>query len=316
MEITKGFRDKVYGMFLGAACGDAIGSCFEFKGLNYIGTVATDDFFKKIRGSEVFGTIPGQVTDDTEMAISLLNALQEKKGVYDRKTVLRHYQKWLFDTHPFDCGNTISSALYGQEKTTHSESNGALMRCFPLALAVLNLPDYNAIETIVDEAQITHLNRFVLDCNIVFLMTLRHALTQKTVDPKKVYEFACGFVKESSFLGREVRECVLENQKPESYVKNIGWCKIAFQNSFWQLTHAKTPKEAIVSTVREGGDTDTNAAICGAMMGAVYGESMFPENWRVAIQGCRPDDRTRQPRPRFLWFNNYQERAERIFRYL
>ena len=41
---------------------------------------------------------------------------------------------------------------------------------------------------------------------------------------------------------------------------------IALQNAFFELLHAASLEEAVVRTVRRGGDTDTNAAICGALL--------------------------------------------------
>ena len=58
---------------------------------------------------------------------------------------------------------------------------------------------------------------------------------------------------------------------PPDYVTQQGWVLIAFQNALWQLLHAPTLEEAVVDTVMRGGDTDTNQAICGALLGAVHG---------------------------------------------
>jgi ADP-ribosyl-[dinitrogen reductase] hydrolase len=37
-----------------------------------------------------------------------------------------------------------------------------------------------------------------------------------------------------------------------------------------------------------GGDTDTNCAICGALLGAVYGLNAIPERWVNCVLNCRP----------------------------
>lgn len=58
---------------------------------------------------------------------------------------------------------------------------------------------------------------------------------------------------------------------PADYVQHQGWVLVAFQNAVWQLLHAPSLEEGVVDTVMRGGDTDTNAAICGALLGAVYG---------------------------------------------
>lgn len=38
-----------------------------------------------------------------------------------------------------------------------------------------------------------------------------------------------------------------------------------------------------------GGDTDTNAAICGALLGAIPGESAMHTRWKEKVLNCRPE---------------------------
>ena len=60
----------------------------------------------------------------------------------------------------------------------------------------------------------------------------------------------------------------------------------------------------MVDTVRRGGDTDTNAAIAGALLGAVYGLDAVPQQWRDAVLSCQPDKRSpgvQQLRPKEVW---------------
>jgi hypothetical protein len=66
----------------------------------------------------------------------------------------------------------------------------------------------------------------------------------------------------------------------------MGWLKIAFTYSFYYLKHSddyKT-KDNIYSDLMEkilieGGDTDTNAAIVGGMIGALVGYSGLPPTY-------------------------------------
>jgi hypothetical protein len=48
-----------------------------------------------------------------------------------------------------------------------------------------------------------------------------------------------------------------------------------------------------------GGDTDTSAAICGALLGAAQGRAAIPVRWSMAVLACRPLSETgaRQPGP-------------------
>ncbi len=58
---------------------------------------------------------------------------------------------------------------------------------------------------------------------------------------------------------------------------------MAFQNALYRLLHAESFEEGVVETVMEGYDSDTNAAICGALLGSVYGIESVPEQWRHAV---------------------------------
>ena len=41
--------------------------------------------------------------------------------------------------------------------------------------------------------------------------------------------------------------------------------------------------DAVVSVVSVGGDTDTNGAVAGAVLGARYGASAIPERWLACV---------------------------------
>ena len=53
----------------------------------------------------------------------------------------------------------------------------------------------------------------------------------------------------------------------------MGWVLIALQNAFYHLAATPDPSEALVATADAGGDTDTNAAIAGALLGAAHGRA-------------------------------------------
>ncbi|HEX6608833.1 MAG TPA: ADP-ribosylglycohydrolase family protein, partial [Chloroflexia bacterium] len=52
------------------------------------------------------------------------------------------------------------------------------------------------------------------------------------------------------------------------------------------------------------GDTDTNAAIAGALLGAIYGAGTVPDQWRAVLLDCRPAQGApgvHRPRPEMYW---------------
>lgn len=90
------------------------------------------------------------------------------------------------------------------------------------------------------------------------------------------------------------------DRHPASYMRQQGWVLVALQNALFQLLHAPSLQDAVVATVRAGGDTDTNGAICGALLGAVHGREAIPEQWTRMIASCRPmvgHPGVHQPRP-------------------
>ena len=50
------------------------------------------------------------------------------------------------------------------------------------------------------------------------------------------------------------------------------------------LADKKIPVKAVISL---GGDTDIRGAICGALLGGLYGYSEIPSNWSKTILNCQ-----------------------------
>lgn len=91
---------------------------------------------------------------------------------------------------------------------------------------------------------------------------------------------------------------------PQDYETHQGWVLVALGNTFWQLLHAPSLEEGVSDTVMRAGDTDTNAAIAGALLEAVHGVNAIPAQWREAILSRRPEEGrpgVRRPRPKPFW---------------
>lgn len=68
------------------------------------------------------------------------------------------------------------------------------------------------------------------------------------------------------------------------------------------------------SIIRVVGDTDTNAAIAGALLGAVHGRDAIPPQWLRSILSCRPLPKsgTSHPRPIEFWPVDALRLAEKL----
>ena len=61
-------------------------------------------------GGGCHGVAPGQVTDDSELAMCLMHGLIEGNGKLDVAKIVLYYGLWLKDG-PFDRGSTVTNAL-------------------------------------------------------------------------------------------------------------------------------------------------------------------------------------------------------------
>ena len=123
--------------------------------------------------------------------------------------------------------------------------------------------------------------------------------------PEAAYRAACDEAArggEPSIVAALARARASGRPKP-SFSRNQGWVLVALQNAFHQLLHAPSLEEGVIDTVMAGGDTDTNAAIAGALLGAEHGREAVPARWRRAVLTCRPlrEVGARQPRGEEFW---------------
>jgi ADP-ribosylglycohydrolase len=90
---------------------------------------------------------------------------------------------------------------------------------------------------------------------------------------------------------------------PPDFLRQQGWVLIAWQNAFRHLAAGTSIEAALMETVGRGGDTDTNAAICGALLGAAVGRGGIPPRWTLPVLACRPamELGAPQPRPARYW---------------
>ncbi len=170
-------------------------------------------------------------------------------------------------------------------------------------------------EWAMQDAALTHPNLICQQANSLFAMGIAYAI-QSGCDGKDLYQH----IRQWS-LDMPVEPALLDtidkaaDEPPADYVNQQGWVLIAFQNALHQLLHAPSLEEGVVDTIMRGGDTDTNAAICGALLGAVWGRDAIPAQWLDGLQNCRPEaghPRVRHPRPECFWPVDVLELAERL----
>lgn len=61
---------------------------------------------------------------------------------------------------------------------------------------------------------------------------------------------------------------------------------------------------------RQGGDTDTNGCIGGALLGAYYGADAIPKNWKDTVVKARPKRLKTYPK---VYMGDLEEFAAKLF---
>ncbi len=295
-------QDRIRGCLVGQFVGDALGSQVEFMNARNIKSRFPGGV-REISHRLTWDTLPGQITDDSEMALALARTLAKMKR-YDRQAVLSAYRDWL-RSGPFDCGNTIRSSLKGFPNPD-SQANGALMRVSPLGIWGAAQDRETLWQAAEEDAMLTHIHPVCRQVNRIFASLLAEAM-RTAKDGKALYGHLCRCPEDwcGAPILPEIRECILRagSEKPVLDAQNKGWVLLAFRNALWQMIHATSFEDAVVDTVMGGGDTDTNAAICGALMGAICGHSSIPGRWSAMVLSCKPDKEHHAacPRPKFYW---------------
>src|SRR5438552_528822 len=182
---------------------------------------------------------------------------------------------------PFEAGR-----LANQENPGRSAGNGSVMRCIPVALRYHDNID-RLIRVSTQQAAITHADerctwgaaavnlaaRELLHGNIYFIEEVLHRIGDRA--PRALRDA----------IHRVPRE--READLPIAVVGEAGYVVHGVEIAFWFVTHDRTLEEALVALAQAGGDTDTNAAVAGALLGARYGEVALPPRWIDQLVGAQ-----------------------------
>lgn len=250
-------KNKIAGAVYGFAIGDAMGATTEFMTKEEIQNKY--GIVDNIIGGGWLNLKPGEITDDTQMTLCVMEALQDSveigSGVdYFYKLVGANFIKWL-DGKPKDVGTQCAIGIayykkYGKQRNIVKNEcgNGGLMRALPCAL--INRFDLNIIQNCF-----THRNE---EC-LTYLEEYHNIIVDCVCDNNKErYDI-------------HVKYAYLH--EPTGYVKNT------FENVIWHVSNAKNFSNAIISAVNNGGDADTIGALTGGLAGAIYGYDSIPQKW-------------------------------------
>ena len=262
-------RSRARAAFIGLAVGDALGAPVEFMTAAEI--VAEYGLLKEIVGGGWLRLKPGQVTDDTAMALCIARAVV-KSGRWSLTAIADNFAAWL-KSRPVDVGDTCRRGirnymLKGTLETPYNQwdaGNGALMRMLPAALFTLG-DDRLMADCVVAQARITHNHPLSDGACVIMGKLLQLALL--------------GASKNRLRSELELLFAGFEKFRFHAYKGlSTGYVVDTIQTVLYNFFRGQNFEECLVDTVNRGGDADTAGAIVGALAGAYYDLEGIPKRW-------------------------------------
>ncbi|MDE7403329.1 MAG: ADP-ribosylglycohydrolase family protein [Muribaculaceae bacterium] len=282
-------NDRIRGAIVGFAFGDALGLGSVFMTRNEVDSYYPDGltrFDQQIRDAHRLQWQRGEWTNDTEIVVRLLeNVLSH--GSFDIRKQAKAVREWYKEGHP-DVSPVFRVIVSNSEwldrpiqvaheawrnLRIHEASNEAVQRSLVAALVS------NSEDLLENTRKLVLMTNDDTRCvsTAMILSRMMHSLLHhgteagyeelaqlcNRIDPRTL-----SFL-EMAFDG-DVERMQLDDEATWS------WTRKAMGAGLWSLWHFNDPAEAIQAVVMQGGDSDTNAAISGALIGLKYGYSALP----------------------------------------
>lgn len=257
--------DRAAGTLLGLAVGNALGAGYE-------GGEPPADRAAMIGGGPG-GWAPGEWTGDTQMALCIAEVTAT--GGFDLDAIGRR----LLDRDAEDRSDVGAQSAPG---------NGSLARTAPVALA--HVGDDTAIaESAQALSALTHADPLAGQACVLWCVAIDRAVRERRLD---------GIRDGLDLLDAPARRHwaplldAAETAPPGSFAPN-GSVVTALQAAHAAVTQTPVPaaepwrhlQDALHAAVRIGDDTDTVAAVAGALLGARWGASAVPFAWTRRLHG-------------------------------
>lgn len=312
--------DKVEGMMLGLAVGDALG----------ITTEPMLPAARRQRHGEIRDYLPnryvhlrpgeparGYPSDDTQLAFWTLEQMIADGGLVP-ENVARRFTR----DHIFGMGSSVRACL--EELRTGREwyrcgqpsaGNGALMRIAPVVIPHLRAPSPDLWFDAALCAFITHNDSASIAACVAFVGMIWEALGMRSApEPSwwvERYVSVAGELETGkaytprggSFAGWKGPLWKFVSEKvPAAFARGLSvleacgtWYSGAFLLEtvpsvlYILMRHAGDMEEALVRAVNDTKDNDTISAIVGAVLGALHGKAAIPSRWVERLSGRTTD---------------------------
>jgi ADP-ribosylglycohydrolase len=229
----------------------------------------------------------GQWTDDTALALELAESIAEH-GLLDTDDLARRYIHWA-TSDGGGIGRTTRAALVGaldadetrrraadfHARTGLGASNGSVMRCAPIGLVARDLEQ--ARDAAAADAGLTHGHPAAARASAALCAAL--VALRRGDDPVAAAGAEADAANELDralvLAADEDRETLLALTTGRA----AGACWTTLAVGLCALASIGHYERGVTWAISLGGDTDTNAAVAGALLGCAHGPRAIPRRW-------------------------------------
>jgi len=308
--------DRVEGMMLGLAIGDALGNPSESAIPAH--RAAEHGEIREYRPKHGDPTLVGVPSDDSQLAFWTLEHLLEHGGLVPDRLAHDFSRRRIFGLGASvkEFLENVQAGVPWHQAGADSAGNGALMRIAPVIIPHLQCPSQNVWSDVALAAMLTH-NDPASTAACVALASLlwqlvsgsspvnRHEMLEQFVEVARTIEGETSYCARGGdfkgkefpvwkFTGEVVRAALAKNLSTLDACNS--WHSGAFLLEtvpsvlFILMRYLDEPEEALIRSVNDTKDNDTVAAIVGAVVGARHGTGWIPSPWRAGLRGCTTAD--------------------------
>jgi ADP-ribosylglycohydrolase len=301
-------KEQFSGCLIGQCLGDATG--FVVEGYSPAACIRYIEDFLKTDSIGHFGHFPfpyGQYSDDSQLARELMQSYVACKK-FDPADYAERLKMIFAEKRIVAFGYSTKEAvkrLYTGSSWEESGApppaagNGSAMRAAPIGLFFYSNPEM-LIQAAHDQGRITHKDPRSSAGAVAVSGAVALALQEKTIDPDRFLstlaewtgEMSAVFTSELTKLPEwlslppeEAAEVIANAGFDADYIDDDEWKGISgyvISSVLWSLyAFLRTPEdywETICTAISGGGDTDTTAAMAGAISGAYLGVDALPSH--------------------------------------
>lgn len=247
---------------------------------------------------------PGTVryTDDTEMALAIVETLERMGGIDEDVMAWAYSTRYRMDP---DRGygkmarnilEEIGNGTAWRDASRNafgggSFGNGAAMRVAPLGAYFAD--DLSVLPAMATKsAQVTHFHPEGIAGAIAVAIAAAVASNEKGQPPddaaEKIWDAVMDFTPESKVRTRLMMARSFKTANASEVAREVGnGAEISAQDTvpfcIWSACqNLVCYREALLNTIEVGGDCDTNCAIVGGVVSAFSGGQGIPEDWHAA----------------------------------